>query len=221
MNDVSQNISAVRHVISRVCGECGRDVSQVTLVAVSKMQSADKIHEALRAGQRVFGENRVQEARERWGELKKEYPDITLHLIGSLQTNKVRDAVALFDVIETIDRPEIARAVSKEMKKQNRVLPCFVQVNTGAEEQKAGVLPQDLDSIIQICREEDLSIKGLMCIPPVDEPPALHFAFLRKLAQEHGLSDLSMGMSADYERAVALGATYIRVGTGIFGERNV
>lgn len=221
MNDVSQNISAVRHVISRVCGECGRDVSQVTLVAVSKMQSADKIHEALRAGQRVFGENRVQEARERWGELKKEYPDITLHLIGPLQTNKVRDAVALFDVIETIDRPEIARAVSKEMKKQNRVLPCFVQVNTGAEEQKAGVLPQDLDSIIQICREEDLSIKGLMCIPPVDEPPALHFAFLRKLAQEHGLSDLSMGMSADYERAVALGATYIRVGTGIFGERNV
>ena len=221
MNDVSQNISAVRHVISRVCGECGRDVSQVTLVAVSKMQSADKIHEALRAGQRVFGENRVQEARERWGELKKEYPDITLHLIGSLQTNKARDAVALFDVIETIDRPEIARAVSKEMKKQNRVLPCFVQVNTGAEEQKAGVLPQDLDSIIQICREEDLSIKGLMCIPPVDEPPALHFAFLRKLAQEHGLSDLSMGMSADYERAVALGATYIRVGTGIFGERNV
>lgn len=221
MNDVSQNISAVRHVISRVCGECGRDVSQVTLVAVSKMQPADKIHEALRAGQRVFGENRVQEARERWGELKKEYPDITLHLIGPLQTNKARDAVALFDVIETIDRPEIARAVSKEMKKQNRVLPCFVQVNTGAEEQKAGVLPQDLDSIIQICREEDLSIKGLMCIPPVDEPPALHFAFLRKLAQEHGLSDLSMGMSADYERAVALGATYIRVGTGIFGERNV
>lgn len=221
MNDVSQNISAVRHVISKVCGECGRDVSQVTLVAVSKMQPADKIHEALRAGQCVFGENRVQEARERWGDLKKEYLDITLHLIGPLQTNKARDAVALFDVIETIDRPEIARAVSKEMKKQNRVLPCFVQVNTGAEEQKAGVLPQDLDSIIQICREEDLSIKGLMCIPPVDEPPALHFAFLRKLAQEHGLSDLSMGMSADYERAVALGATYIRVGTGIFGERNV
>jgi PLP dependent protein len=191
-----------------------------TLVAVSKKQPPEKIVEALAAGQRVFGENRVQEAQERWNDLRKEYTDLKLHLIGKLQTNKAADAVALFDVIETVDREKLAKALSEEMRKQNKKIPCFIQVNTGDENQKAGIDIMALPAFIKFCREEcGLDIRGLMCIPPVDEPPALHFALLAKLAQENNLRDLSMGMSADFEKAIPLGATFIRVGTGAFGER--
>lgn len=219
MNDVSENLKDVRARMIKAAREYDLTPSDVTLVAVSKMQPPERIEAALAAGQRVFGENRVQEAQGRWETLKQQYPDIVLHLIGPLQTNKAKDAVALFDVIESVDRADIARALAKEMKKQGRMLSCFIQVNTGAEEQKAGVLPQELSALLGICREEGLIIEGLMCIPPIDEPPALHFAFLRKLAKEQGLEKLSMGMSADYEKAVPLGATHVRVGTAIFGER--
>ena len=219
MNDVAENLKMVGARVAKCAVESGRAETDVQLVAVSKMQPLEKIEAALSAGQRVFGENRVQEAQERWGDLKQQYPDIVLHLIGPLQTNKVRDAVALFDVIESVDRVDLVRALGKEMKKQERNLPCLIQVNTGAEEQKAGVLPQDLPALLAVCREEGIQIKGLMCIPPVDEAPALHFAFLRKLAGENGLHKLSMGMSADYEKAIKLGATSVRVGTGVFGDR--
>jgi pyridoxal phosphate enzyme (YggS family) len=172
----------------------------------------------------VFGENRVQEAQERWGSQtagrRADIADLRLHLIGPLQTNKAADAVALFDVIEVLDREKLARALAKEMDKQGRALPCFIQVNTGEEEQKAGIAPRDLPKFYALCAEElGLNIVGLMCIPPVDEPAAVHFAFLQKLARELGLSELSMGMSGDYEKAVALGATSVRVGTGVFGAR--
>lgn len=197
-----------------------KKLGKARLVAVSKMQPEENIEEALRAGQRLFGENRVQEAKTRWAHRRAAYPDLRLHLIGPLQTNKVKDAVALFDVIETLDREKLAQELAAEMKKQGRSLPCFIQVNTGGEEQKAGIAPVALPDFLKFCREEcGLSIQGLMCIPPVEEPPALHFALLRKLAQGNGLPDLSMGMSADFEKAIALGATYVRVGTGVFGER--
>lgn len=219
MSEIAQHIKTIHHNIERAAREHGQEAAAVCLVAVSKMQPVEKVAAALAAGQRVFGENRVQDAHARWADLRPQYPDLVLHLIGPLQSNKARDAVALFDVIETVDRPEIARALAAEMKKQGRVLSCFVQVNTGAEAQKAGVSPADLPALLTCCRAEGLPVSGLMCIPPVDEPPALHFAFLRALAQRHGLAQLSMGMSADYERAVALGATHVRVGTALFGAR--
>lgn len=229
MNDVSENLKFIRNRIDKTAREYGHAPEAVTLVAVSKTQPPEKITALLAAGQRVFGENRVQEAQERWGvgeesagsgaDLRAAYPDLVLHLIGPLQTNKARDAVALFDVIESVDRADIVRALAKEMKKQGCALPCFVQVNTGAEPQKAGVLPPDLPALLALCAAEGLRVEGLMCIPPADEPPALHFAFLRKLAAESGLAGLSMGMSADYEKAVALGATHVRVGTALFGAR--
>jgi len=219
MNEVSENLKIVQDKIAKVAREYKRAPDDVRLVAVSKMQEPEKILAALAAGQRVFGENRVQEAHSHWAALKQQYPDIILHLIGPLQTNKAKDAVALFDVIESVDRPEIVQALAKEMKKQGRDLPCFVQVNTGAEEQKAGVFPESLPALLALCKQEGLRVEGLMCIPPVDEPPALHFAFLRKLAQEQNLPCLSMGMSGDYEKAIPLGATHVRVGTAIFGER--
>ncbi len=223
MSDITENLKSIRNKIGKTAREYGHVPEAVTLVAVSKMQPPEKITAMLAAGQRVFGENRVQDAQERWAAegagLRADYPDLVLHLIGPLQTNKARDAVMLFDVIESVDRPDIVRALAKEMKKQQRDLPCFVQVNTGAESQKAGVLPQDLPALLSLCVEEGLKVEGLMCIPPVDEPPALHFAFLRKLAGENGLTKLSMGMSADYDKAVALGATHVRVGTALFGER--
>lgn len=218
-DDVASNLKLIRGRIDALSRGCGRVAGDVQLVAVSKMQPVEKIMAALEGGQRVFGENRVQEAQERWLPLKPLYPDIRLHLIGPLQTNKVRDAVALFDVIESVDRVDLVRALVKEMKKQERALPCFIQVNTGAEEQKVGVLPDDLPALLSFCRDEGLIIEGLMCIPPVAESPALHFAFLRKLAAEQGLPKLSMGMSADYEKAILLGATSVRVGTGVFGAR--
>ena len=192
----------------------------VKLVAVSKRQPDVKIDAALRAGQRVFGENRVQEASQRWRNRRKEHKDLILHLIGPLQTNKVAEAGALFDVIEIVDREKLARALAKEMLRQNRHLPCYIQVNTGEELQKSGILPAQLDEFCNFCRHElALPIIGLMCIPPVDEEVAMHFALLNRMAQRLNLPNLSMGMSGDYIEAIGLGATSVRVGSAIFGIR--
>ena len=192
----------------------------VTLVAVSKRQPDDKIDAALTAGQRVFGENRVQEASQRWTDRRMAYSALTLHLIGPLQTNKAAEAVALFDVIEVIDREKLAWALSKEMTRQNRFLPCYIQVNTGEELQKSGILPDQLEDFMQFCRDQlALPIIGLMCIPPVDEEAAMHFALLNRMAQRMNVPKLSMGMSGDYVEAIGLGATSVRVGSAIFGTR--
>ncbi|MGZ9108873.1 MAG: YggS family pyridoxal phosphate-dependent enzyme [Micavibrio sp.] len=190
------------------------------LVAVSKQQPDARIDAALLAGQRVFGENRVQEAGERWTHRRAVYPDLSLHLIGPLQTNKVAEAVALFDVIETIDRIKLADALKAEMDKQGKTLNCFIQVNTGGEDQKAGVSLSEFPALLAHCRKVGLNVDGLMCIPPVDEPPALHFALLKKLAAEWDLKNLSMGMSGDFEKAVMLGATHVRIGSAVFGARD-
>lgn len=214
------NLDEVKNNIRNICSEYGRNPETVNLVAVSKKQPAQKLSDALDAGQRLFGENRVQEAYEHWEEYKKNYSDLRLHLIGPLQTNKVKDAVSLFDMIETLDRKKLAQKLSQEMQKQKRHIPCLIQVNTGEESQKAGILPVDLSSFLDFCTHEcGLNIRGLMCIPPVSEPATLHFAFLHKLAQQYNLPELSMGMSSDYQLAIPLGATYVRVGTGVFGQR--
>lgn len=218
---VSQNLIDIASTIEASVRDCGRDERSVHLVAVSKKQPFARIQDALGAGHRLFGENRVQEAQERWADLRAQYSDLRLHLIGPLQTNKVKDAVALFDVIETLDREKLARSLSKEMEKQDRHLPCFIQVNTGEEEQKSGISPAALEDFYIFCRDEcGLNVIGLMCIPPADDPPALHFALLKKMADRLGLDELSMGMSADFEKAIPLGATYVRVGTGVFGARD-
>lgn len=220
MDVIHDNIKNVQGNIDEAARHAGRDPENIHLIAVSKKQPIARIHGALAAGHRLYGENRVQEAQERWLPLKLDYPDLVLHLIGPLQTNKVKDAVALFDCIQTIDRPKLARALHKELEKQGRTLSFFIQVNTGEEDQKAGVSVQDFEALYRLCTEElGLNIKGLMCIPPIDEPPALHFGLLTQMARDYGLKDLSMGMSADFEKAIPLGATYIRVGTGVFGER--
>ncbi|QQG36381.1 MAG: YggS family pyridoxal phosphate-dependent enzyme [Micavibrio aeruginosavorus] len=219
MTDISENLRTIRNKIAKAACESGRRPEDVQLVAVSKMQPLERIEAALQAGQRVFGENRVQEAQAHWAGMKAEYPEIVLHLIGPLQTNKAREAVGLFDVIETVDRPALVPVLAKEMRRQGRFLPCFIQVNTGEEPQKSGVSPQELTSLLDLCCEHGLAVEGLMCLPPVTEPPALHFAFLQKLAREHHLENLSMGMSVDFEKAIPLGATYVRVGTALFGER--
>ena len=191
------------------------------LVAVSKRQPDDRIVAALAAGHRVFGENRVQEAQTRWAERRASFDDLILHLIGPLQTNKVSEAVALFDIIEVVDRPKLARALAAEMVKQNRQLLCYVQVNTGEEAQKSGIMPGDVDEFIAFCRDEcKLNIIGLMCIPPQDEEAAMHFALLKTMADRNGLAALSMGMSGDFEEAIAFGATSVRVGSAIFGARD-
>ena len=193
----------------------------VTLVAVSKRQPDTKIDAALAAGQRVFGENRVQEATSRWAARRAQYADLTLHLIGPLQTNKVAEAVALFDVIEVVDRQKLARALATEMTRQNRYLPCFIQVNTGEEPQKSGILPDQVDDFFVFCRDDlGLSIQGLMCIPPVNEDVVMHFALLNSMAKRLNLSKLSMGMSSDYTTAIGFGATSVRVGSAIFGARD-
>lgn len=192
----------------------------VHLIAVSKQQPDEKIESALATGHRLFGENRVQEATERWAHRRALFPDLQLHLIGPLQSNKAAEAVALFDVIETIDRPKIAKAVSEEMRKQDKHLPCFIQVNTGQEPQKSGIAPQETLDFVTYCQADlGLEVMGLMCIPPQSEEPAMHFALLKKLAQSAALPHLSMGMSADYEDAIAFGADYVRVGSALFGER--
>ena len=193
----------------------------VTLVAVSKRQPDERIDAALAVGQNVFGENRVQEAQGRWMPRRDRHADLTLHLIGPLQTNKVADAVALFDVIEVVDRPKLAKALGDEMIRQNRQLECYIQVNTGKEVQKSGIAPEMVDDFIAYCREEArLNITGLMCIPPVDEEAAMHFALLQTIAKRNNLSILSMGMSDDFEEAIAFGATAVRIGSAIFGARN-
>ncbi len=195
-------------------------LSPPALVAVSKRQSSTRVDACLRAGQRVFGENRVQEAKERWSSKKREYKDLKLHLIGKLQTNKVHDAVEFFDVIEVVDRFKLAERLSIEMTKQNKNLPCFVQVNTGEEPQKSGIFPGEVDEFIEFCRKEcKLNVTGLMCIPPFHEETAMHFSLLREIALRHGLPNLSMGMSRDYREAITFGSTSVRIGTAVFGER--
>ncbi len=191
----------------------------VTLVAVSKRQPDARIDAALAAGQRVFGENRVQEAQTRWAQRRKDWPDLELRLVGPLQSNKAEDAVALFDAIETVDRPKIVKALADAMRKLGRSPDCLVQVNTGEEPQKAGVAPGDLAALLDEAREAGLQVSGLMCIPPVDEPAGPHFALLAELARRHGLTRLSMGMSADYELGARYGATHVRVGSALFGAR--
>jgi pyridoxal phosphate enzyme (YggS family) len=218
--DVAANLAQVRARIEKAARAAGRDPQAVTLVAVTKTHGAVPIRAAIRAGQAVFGENRVQEAEEKWPALKTEFPDARLHLIGSLQSNKAKRAVQLFDAIETIDRAKIARVLAEEMGRQNRRPDCFIEVNTGEEAQKSGVRPADVDAFVRECRETyQLPVAGLMCIPPVDEEPSLHFGLLAEMARRNGLRHLSMGMSADYEIAIAFGATFVRVGTAIFGPR--
>jgi pyridoxal phosphate enzyme (YggS family) len=220
MSAGADRLAEVMRHIAEAAQAASRSPSDVTLVAVTKTHGADRVRELLAAGQRVFGENRVQEAEEKYPALKAEYPDLELHLIGPLQTNKAREAVALFDVIESVDRERLAAILAKEMAHQVRRPACFIQVNTGEEPQKAGILPSQLDAFVAACRDtHKLPIVGLMCIPPVDEEPALHFALLAKMAARNGLGRISMGMSADYEIAVRLGATHVRVGSALFGAR--
>jgi pyridoxal phosphate enzyme (YggS family) len=217
---IAANLISVRSRIDTVARATGRAPDSVTLVAVSKTHSAASVRDALIAGHRVFGENRVQEAQTKYPPLRERFPDLVLHLIGPLQTNKVRDAVALCDVIETVDRPRLAQVLAKEMERSGRRLPCLIEVNTGEEPQKSGVLPAAADDFIVECRDRlGLPIEGLMCVPPLDEEPALHFALLREIARRTGLGLLSMGMSADFEKAIRFGATHVRVGTAIFGAR--
>ncbi|MEI2386731.1 YggS family pyridoxal phosphate-dependent enzyme [Breoghania sp. JC706] len=217
----ADHLATIRDRIAAAEDESGRAKGKVTLIAVSKTFDAPDIQPVIDAGQRIFGENRVQEAQGKWPAMKEAHPDIELHLIGPLQSNKARDAVALFDAIHTIDRDKIARAVKAEMEAQGRDLKLFVQINTGDEPQKAGVSPDEADAFIRRCREEvGLTITGLMCIPPVEETPAPHFALLAKIAERNGLACLSMGMSGDFETAIAHGATHVRVGSAIFGSRS-
>lgn len=213
-------LAQVKSEIAKAAGYCGRKADDITLVAVSKTHSAAEILPLLRAGQRVFGENRVQEAAEKYPALREQYPDLKLHLIGGLQTNKVRDAVALFDVIESVDRVELAEKLAAEIKKQGRNPSCFVQVNTGEEPQKSGVAPNAAAALVEKCRALGLNVVGLMCIPPADDEPSPHFAFLKKLARQSGVKELSMGMSADYHLAIQQGATFVRIGTALFGQRD-
>jgi len=220
MSAGADRLAEVRQHIAAAARAAGRDPASVTLVAVSKTHGVDRVRELLDAGQRVFGENRVQEAEEKFPALKAAYPDLALHLIGPLQTNKAREAVALFDVIQSVDRERLAATLAKEMTRAGRRPDCYIQVNTGEEPQKAGVLPAELDAFVASCRDtHKLPIVGLMCIPPVDEEPALHFGLLAKMAARNGLARISMGMSADYETAIRLGATHVRVGTALFGHR--
>ncbi len=219
--DVTERLALVRQEIALAAEASGREPGAVELVAVAKTVAAPVIAEAIAAGQRCFGENRVQEAHGKWPALKERHPDLELHLVGPLQTNKVREAVALFDVIETLDRAKLARALAEAMMKVSMRPRLFVQVNTGEEPQKAGVPPGEAESFIALCRDTfGLTIEGLMCIPPLDEEPAMHFALLAKIAEKVGVKELSMGMSGDFARAISFGATYVRIGTAIFGPRD-
>lgn len=220
---ISSAPAALADVEARIAAaarEANRDPAAVHLIAVSKTFDREAILPVLAAGQRQFGENRVQEAKAKWPELRALYPDVTLHLIGPLQSNKTREAVELFDAIHTVDRPKIARAIADEQQRQGKRLKLFIEVNTGDEPQKAGIPPRETAAFLQHCRQDlGLEIAGLMCIPPVDEEAAVHFAFLAKLAADLGLPELSMGMSGDFETAAQFGATYVRVGSAIFGSR--
>ncbi|MBR0758523.1 YggS family pyridoxal phosphate-dependent enzyme [Bradyrhizobium jicamae] len=213
-------LAAVEQEIARACKEARRDPASVTLIAVSKTFEADAILPIIGAGKRVFGENRVQEAKGKWPALMQDYPDTVLHLIGPLQSNKAKEAVALFHAIHSVDRPSICEALAKEIKNQNKAPELFVQINTGEEPQKAGVAPDEADAFLAACRDKyGLTISGLMCIPPVDDAPAPHFALTAKIAARNGLTKLSMGMSADFAVAIQMGATHVRVGSAIFGAR--
>jgi pyridoxal phosphate enzyme (YggS family) len=216
-----EGLSKVRAEIARACRDAGRDPASVTVVAVSKTFGAAAVEPVIAAGQRVFGENRVQEAKAKWPPLLARHPGTELHLVGALQSNKAKDAVKLFEAIHSVDRASLAEALGKEIASQGRRPLLFVEINTGAEAQKAGVLPQDADAFLTACRDRyGLAISGLMCIPPHDEAPAPHFALTAKIARRNGLSLLSMGMSADYTTAIAFGATHVRIGTAIFGVRS-
>ncbi len=218
--DVKANLAAIKGEIAAALKEAGRAPDAVTITAVSKQHHIDRIRPALEAGHRIFGENRVQEAMGKWPALRDEFPDIQIHLIGPLQTNKAKEAVAFFDVIETVDRPKLAATLAKEIEKQGRNPRLLIQVNTGEEAQKAGVAPADAAAFITDCRDRlGLAIAGLMCIPPAQDDPAPHFALLAKIAARNDLETLSMGMSADYAIAAQLGATHVRVGSGVFGPR--
>ena len=219
--EIKNRYQTIRHAVQRFARDAGRVETDVTLVVVSKTYGPTEIEPVLLAGHRTFGENRVQESQGKWPALKARFPDVELHLIGPLQSNKAKEAIALFDVIETVDRPSIAEALSKEFVKTDRRPKLYVQINTGEEPQKAGVSPKEADSFLKRCREEwGLAISGLMCIPPVDEPPSPHFALLRKIAERNGLQTLSMGMSGDFEAAIQIGATHVRIGSAIFGARS-
>jgi pyridoxal phosphate enzyme (YggS family) len=217
--DIAGRLEQVRGRIAAGAARAGRDPGSVTLVAISKTQPDARIDAALAAGQRVFGENRVQEAQAHWAARRENVDGLELHLVGPLQTNKVKEAVALFDVIQTLDRQKLAEHLAREFDRVGEALRCFVQVNTGEEPQKAGIMPAEADGFIAACRALELPVEGLMCIPPADEPAPPHFALLGEIAARNGLANLSMGMSADYEAATELGATHVRVGTGVFGPR--
>lgn len=220
VHDVAANLAEIKARIAQAAADAGRPADAARLIAVSKVQPVEKLEAALAAGHRLFGENRVQEAKAKFPAARERYPDLELHLIGPLQTNKVKEAVALFDVIQTLDRPKLAAALAEEGRKQGRLPRLYVEVNVGAEPQKAGIAPADLPAFLAECSDvHGLSIDGLMCIPPADQQPAPFFALLSDLAARHGLAQVSMGMSGDYELAVRLGATCVRVGTAIFGER--
>jgi pyridoxal phosphate enzyme (YggS family) len=205
--------------VQAACERVGRARESVTLIAVSKVQPLERVEDVLQAGHRVFGENRVQEAEGKWPGFQEKFGKVDLHLIGPLQTNKARAAMELFDTIQTLDREKLATTLARLAQEMGTCPGLFIQVNTGEEEQKAGVLPREADGFIEMVRKLDLPVKGLMCIPPVEEEPSLHFALLRKIAERNGISGLSMGMSSDFETAIGLGATHIRVGSAIFGER--
>jgi PLP dependent protein len=220
MSDAADRLAAVQQEIAIACRGAGRDPASVTLVAISKTFGADAIAPVIAAGQRVFGENRVQEAKAKWPALRESHAGIELHLVGPLQSNKAKEAVDLFDAIHSVDRASLCAALAKEIAKRGRSPTLFVEVNTGGEAQKAGVLPDDADAFVAACRDTyGLTISGLMCIPPFEEPPAPHFALLAKIARRNGLNLLSMGMSADFALAIRFGATHVRVGTAIFGSR--
>lgn len=221
MDDPAERLAAVQREIADACREAGRDPATVTLVAISKTFGPDAIEPVIEAGQKVFGENRVQEAKAKWPALKDRHPGLELHLVGPLQSNKAKEAVALFDAIHSLDRSSLCAALAKEIVRQGRSPTLFVEVNTGGEAQKSGVLPDQTDAFVKTCRDTfGLAIAGLMCIPPFEEPPAPHFALLAKIARRNGLPLLSMGMSADFALAVRFGATHVRVGTAIFGARH-
>ena len=215
-------LAQVEQDIARACREAKRDRTSVTLIAVSKTFEASAIRPVLAGGQRVFGENRVQESKAKWPPLQAAHPGLSLHLIGPLQSNKAADAVALFDCIHTLDRAKLARVLADEMARQGHERELFIEINTGGESQKAGIAPHEADGFIAACRKEyGLSVSGVMCIPPLDQDPAPHFALLRRIGERNGLTGLSMGMSDDFETAIACGATHVRVGSAIFGDRRV
>ena len=213
------SLSEITSRIAKACAAAGRAEDSVTLIAVSKVQPNERVAAVLDQGHRVFGENRVQEAAAKWPDFRKTYDGIELHLIGPLQTNKARQAMELFQAIHSVDRPKVAQTIARLAQEMGHCPDIFLQINTGEEPQKAGVMPSEADDFVAEARALDLPVRGLMCIPPVDEEPSLHFALLAKIAERNGLSGLSMGMSGDFESAIALGATHIRVGSAIFGER--